>query len=110
MRLAGRVSLPPEGELSLGGRCRFTFHIYDTDRLELVGLDGLDRGVRVWLGPGPLPMALPGAEGLRVVPLERTARIEVGAPVRLNGKLVGSGIDVLHGDVIETGALRLEVA
>jgi hypothetical protein len=110
MRLAGRVALPAEGELSLGGRSRFSFRVHDLDRLELVGLDGLDRGLRVWLGPGPLPMTLPGAEGLRVVLLERTARIEVGAPVRLNGKLVGLGIDVLHGDVIESGALRLEVA
>ncbi len=110
-RLAGRVPLPHAGDLSLGEHCRLTLQIHGPDLLELACHDGLDRGLRVWLAPGPLPLsvALPGGEALRIVPAERTARIDLGAPVRLNGKLVGKGFDVLRGDIIQSGKLRLEV-
>jgi hypothetical protein len=109
-RLSGRVPLPPAGELSLGQRCHLAFQMHGPDLLELTCHDGLDRGLRVWLGPGPIPLsaALAGGEGLRIVPGERTARIALACPVRLNGKLVGNGFDVLRGDVIESGPLRLE--
>ncbi len=109
--MAARVPLPPAGELSLGERCRLSFQIHGSDLLELACLDGLDRGLRVWLGSGPLPLAaaLGGGEDLHVIPGERTTRMVLACPVRLNGKLVGKEIDVVHGDIIEAGALRLEV-
>jgi hypothetical protein len=109
-RLAGRVPLPPAGELSLGERCRLTFQIRGVDLIELACLDGLDRGLRVWLGPGPLPLvaAVVGGESLHIIPGERSARMVLASPVRLNGKLVGQGFDIIRGDVIEAGALRLE--
>jgi hypothetical protein len=111
-RLAGRVSLPPTGELSLGERCRLTFKVHGSGLLELESRDGLDRGLHTWLGAGPLPLApvLAGGDGLRIILDERSAHIEPACPVRLNGKLVGQSIDVLRGDLIESGDLRLEIA
>jgi len=109
-RLAGRVPLPPSGQLSLGQRCRLTFQVQHADLLMVNAPDGIDRGLRVWLGPGPLPLAaaLAGGEALHIIPGDRAAHIALARPVRLNGKLVGKGLDVLRGDVIETEGLRLE--
>jgi hypothetical protein len=107
-RLAGRVPLPPAGELILGQRCHLVFQTHGPDRIELACHDGLDRGLRAWLGPGALPLGVVGGEGLHIHPAERTARIDLDSPVRLNGKLVGNGFDVLRGDAIESGTLRLE--
>jgi len=105
-RLAGCLPLPPVGELSLGDSCRLSVRVHGAEVLELGGLNGWDRGLRAWLGPGALP--LPGAESLSVVPLDRAARINVTSPVRLNGKLVGTGFEVVQGDIIECGTVRLE--
>jgi hypothetical protein len=113
-----RAPLPlvGEGEIGLGEHCRLRFRVMAPALLELSGLTGIDRVLRALVGAGSLPvgLAVPGAAGLSLRLDGPTCRLE-RAPdtvVRVDGRLIGAGCDLLVGDVIELPAagLRLEVA
>jgi hypothetical protein len=113
--IAGRLPLRGEGELGLGEHSRLGFRTLAPHLVELRGLSGLDRALVAYVAGGllPLAVAVPGAEGLSLrfdgpaCRLERTP----GVALRVSGRLVGPGCDLLHGEVIEVAAtgLRLEV-
>lgn len=116
--VAGRLPLTGEGELGLGEHCRIRFRVSPAatpPAVELLGLTGLDRTLRAFVGIGaiPLSLVLPGAAGVAlrldgpVCRLERRAAVAV----RVAGSLIGAGCDLLHGDVVELpeAGLRLEV-
>jgi tetratricopeptide (TPR) repeat protein len=110
-RVSAPVPLPARGQLALGKHCRLDFATSETSLLELTGADGLDRGLRAFLGAGALPLAaaFPALAGLHVLPEERTARVECAQPARLSGQLVGPNFELLRGDVIEVAGQRLEI-
>jgi hypothetical protein len=112
--LAGRLPLHGEGQVGLGEHSRLGFRVVDASLVALTGLSGLDRTLRAFVGSGPVPLevAFTGTAGLSLrfdgpaCRLERTTNV----PLRVAGRLVGTGCDLLHGDVIEVGgSVRLEV-
>jgi hypothetical protein len=113
--IAGRLPLRGEGELGLGEHSRLAFRSLAPHLVEVRGMTGLDRALLALVAGGQLPLAaaVAGAEGLSLrfdgpaCRLERTP----GVALRVGGRLVGPGCDLLHGDVIEVAAtgLRLEV-
>lgn len=108
----GRLPLPPSGELTLGERCTIAFGEADSGALDLRGQAGIDRTLRALVAAGPVSLpAVPGAEGLRLRLEEDTCRLEwpPAVAVRLDGNLVGTGCDLLHGDVFEVGPARLRL-
>jgi hypothetical protein len=114
--IAGRLPLRGEGQVGLGEHSQLRFRAVTPAVVELTGLSGLDRALRAYVGSGPLPLAalVSGAEGLTLHfdgPACRLERIP-STSLRVGGRLVGAGCDLLHGDVIEVVAsgLRLEVA
>jgi hypothetical protein len=113
--LRGPVPLQGEGELGLGEGTRLRFRAVGAAAVELTGLSGLDRSLRAVVGVGALPLAtvLPAALGVALRLDGAGGRLE-RAPetvVRVDGRLIGAGCDLLTGDVIELPAagLRLEV-
>jgi hypothetical protein len=113
--IGGRLPLRGEGQVGLGEHSLIRFRAVTASTIELTGMTGLDRTVRAFVSSAALPLAtaVTGAEGLALrfdgpaCRLERTATTSV----RVGGRLVGAGCDLLHGDVIEVVAkgLRLEV-
>jgi hypothetical protein len=113
--IAGRLPLRGDGQFGLGEHGALRFRVIAPTLVELLGTSGLDRTLRAFVGQGALPLdaAFTGTAGLSlrfdgpVCRLERAAAVSV----RVAGRLVGSGCDLLHGDVIELVAsgLRLEV-
>jgi hypothetical protein len=109
------VPLAGEGEIGLGDHCQVRFRAASDELLELQGASGLDRTLWAVIGSSPvvpLGPALPAADGLTalfsgpVIRLQRAAE----ARVRVDGRLAGLTIDLLHGDRIELEAgLTLEV-
>ena len=65
------------------------------------------RGLSVRVSAGILPIA--GRLGLRF-DAGRPLAICDGEELRLNGQRVASGVQLLHGDVLEVGPVRVEVA
>jgi hypothetical protein len=110
-RISSRVPLPAQGQLALGEHCRLDFIIRGPDLLEITGAPGLDRGLHAFLSTGAIPLhaVFPAFNGLQVIPEERCARATCTQSVRLDGQLVGQSFELLHGDVMEMGGLRLEV-
>jgi hypothetical protein len=109
-KVSSRVPLPARGQLALGEHCRLDFATRGPTLLEMTGATGADRGLRIFLGASPIPLAVafPSLR-LHVSPGERCARMVCSESVRLAGLLVGRDFDLLHGDVIEAAGLRLEV-
>ena len=116
--IAGRLPLRGEGQLfvvGLGEHTQLRLRVVAPATVELTGLTGLDRTLRAFVSGGPLPLAavVSGAEGLSLRFDGPTCRLErvPAASVRVGGRLVGIGCDLLHGDVIDVVAsgLRLEV-
>jgi hypothetical protein len=113
--IAGRLPLRGEGQVGLGEHAALHFRALDPGTVALTGLAGLDRTLRAFVSAGPLALgaAVTGAEGLALRFDGRICRLERAAatPVRVAGRLVGGGCDLLHGDVIEVvgSGLRLEV-
>jgi hypothetical protein len=112
--LAGRLRLHGDGQVGLGEHGLLAFRLIESDLVALSGLSGLDRSLRAFVGSGPVPLevAFTGTAGLSLrfdgpaCRLERTSNV----PLRVAGRLVGTGCDLLHGDVIEVGGgVRLEV-
>jgi hypothetical protein len=113
--IAGRLPLRGEGQVGLGEHSQLRFRTVVAGTIELTGLTGLDRVLRAVVSAGPLPLwaAVSGAEGLSLRFDGPCCRLErsPATSVRVAGRLVGTGCDLLHGDVIEvvTAGLRLEV-
>jgi hypothetical protein len=114
--LGGQLPLRGDGEVGLGEHSVLRFRVISPALVEVKGTTGLDRTLRAFVSREPLPlsMVVGGAEGLMVrfdgpaCRLERTA----ATSVRVAGRLIGAGCDLLHGDVIDVveSRLRLEVA
>jgi hypothetical protein len=113
--IAGRLSLTGDGQVGLGEHSQLRFQVVGPATVALTGLTGLDRTLRAYVGSGPVQLgpAIAGAEGLALRFDGGTCRLErpLSLPVRVAGRLVGAGCDLLHGDVIEVlpSGLRLEV-
>jgi hypothetical protein len=113
--LAGKLPLRGEGQVGLGEHSLLRFRLVSAGTVELTGMTGLDRTLRAFVGSGTVALsaAFSGAEGLTMrfdgdaCRLERESRITV----RVAGRLVGIGCDLLHGDLVEvvSSGLRLEV-
>jgi len=113
--ITGRLPLRGEGQVGLGEHSQLRFRTVVPGTVELTGLTGLDRVLRALVSGGPVPLwaAASGAEGLSLRFDGPACRLErsPATSVRVAGRLVGTGCDLLHGDVIEvvSTGLRLEV-
>jgi hypothetical protein len=107
VRLAPGSILPlrHEGELGVGENCALKFRA-DQATLSLEVVRGLDRGMRVIASPSPIEVAgvaeLAFADG-------RPRLVTRGAACQLNGVLAGAPVQLIRGDVIDVGAVRIEV-
>ncbi|HEY0706664.1 MAG TPA: FHA domain-containing protein [Polyangia bacterium] len=107
--LAGAVPLRGEGDIELGLSCRLRFVARAETLIELSSEVGLDRGFWAMVGPPPIDLgAALGFEGplfleftSGVARLLRTPAVVV----RVGGKLIGPGCDLLRGDLIEVAGL-----
>jgi hypothetical protein len=116
-RVGAPLPLRGAGELGLGSGTTLRFTADDRSVM-LEGSGGLDRSLRALVGADSVPLAplFPGAEGLSLV-FAGGARLtrSPDVTVRVDGKFIGPGCDLLHGDVIETtgranvAPLRLEI-
>jgi hypothetical protein len=113
--IGGRLPLAGEGQVGLGEHGQLRFQLLAPGLVALTGLSGLDRALRAFVGSGSvaLELVVSGAAGLSLRFEGTVCRLEraITTPVRVAGRLVGTGCDLLHGDVIEvvTTGLRLEV-
>jgi hypothetical protein len=101
-RLAGTLSLPPAGELSVGELCTIGFRQEGTT-LELEIVRGMDRGLQLTAAPGTARIAEAGAP-LVTVSFGRDGRARIstaGRPLFLNGSSIGGALEPLVGDVLE---------
>jgi len=112
----GPVPLLGDGEIGLGEHCRLRFRAIGPALLEIIGITGIDRTLRAFVGAGALPLgpAFPGADGVSLRLAGAVCRLERNPEtvVRVDGRLIGAACDLLVRDVIElpeTG-VRLEVA
>jgi pSer/pThr/pTyr-binding forkhead associated (FHA) protein len=107
VRIAGELVLEGEGEIGLGEVCVIHFATHgDTLRLEVTR--GLDRGIQVTAGRGALDI-----EGVgEIYFIDGRPRLSPlgGRLVYLNGVHASSGIQLIHGDLVELGEERLEIA
>jgi hypothetical protein len=112
-RIESPIPLAGEGELAIGPGSALRFFASErTVRFE--GSRGLDRAMRAIAGIDPIPLELvaPELEGLSMAWPDGGARLlrRRETVARVSGQLIGPGLDLLHGDVVEIGAgLRLEV-
>jgi hypothetical protein len=108
------VPLRGAGELTLGPTTVLRFEA-TAGTVALAGANGLDRGLQALAGAAPLPFAslLPGTEGLAIEVAREVVRLRrrVDVAVRVDGHLIGTGCDLLHGDVVEVlrSGARFEV-
>jgi tetratricopeptide (TPR) repeat protein len=100
------LPLRHDGELGIGQHVRVQFRV-DEHELSLNVRTGMRRGLSVRVSAGILPIA--GRLGLRFED-GRPLAICDGEELRLNGQRVASGVQLLHGDVLEVGPVRAEVA
>lgn len=100
------LPLRHDGELGIGQHVRVQFRV-DEHELSLKVRTGMRRGLSVRVSAGILPIA--GRLGLRFED-GRPLAICDGEELRLNGQRVASGVQLLHGDVLEVGPVRAEVA
>jgi hypothetical protein len=115
--IRGQLPLSGEGEIRLGVHCLLRYRLLPPSPVELLGASGLDRALRALVGlasaPLPLPLVAPGSEGLALRFDGAVCRLEraTATPVRVDGRLIGTGCDLLHGDVVELldRGLRFEV-
>jgi len=126
IRLAGvrlesgaAVPLRGAGEIALGPTTVLRFEAAG-GTVKLEGTSGLDRGLQALVGPAPLAFAalLPGTEGLAIEVarehgVDHIVRLKrpIDVAVRVEGHLIGTGCDLLHGDVLEVlgSGARVEV-
>ncbi len=116
--VAGLVALPPRGELGLGQHV--SLHVvqaHEPERLELEVRRGLSRGLRAVVCETPLsllplfPDAETGDGELRLhFDAEGQPVLQASLELRLNGKRVAQGVQLLRGDQLTCGSgLTLEV-
>jgi hypothetical protein len=108
LRIAGALPLGESGELGLGELCTLGYRVVGGDTLELEVTRGLDRGLRVTAGYGPLAVEDVG----ELVFIDGRPRLSAigGRLLYLNGVHAAGAIQLIRGDVIELGEQRLEVA
>jgi hypothetical protein len=114
-RVDAPLPLRGTGELGFGDGTTLAFTA--TERTVLIeGRGGLDRSLRALVGADPVSLVamFPGADGLSLVFAGGGARLirRPDVAVRVDGKFIGPGCDLLHGDVLDIGSpatLRLEV-
>ncbi len=100
------LPLRHDGELGIGQHVRVQFRV-DEHELSLKVRTGMRRGLSVRVSAGLLPIA--GRLGLRFEDGRPLAFCD-GEELRLNGQRVASGVQLLHGDILEAGTVRVEVA
>jgi hypothetical protein len=104
--LGAPLVLPASGEIDLGVACHLGILHLAPLLWRMDGLAGLDRGLCVLVGAGPLPLALvdPAAADLAISFSRPTPRLIRGPDVvvRTAGRLVGTSFDLAHGDVFQT--------
>jgi FHA domain len=122
VRVAGARASEPlelrgEVEVALGSTTSLRLTPDAHARVVVRGREGLDRALVALVGRDPLDLSLviPEAEGLSLELAAGTARLvrRADVPVRVAGHFLGTGCDLMHGDVIELPgppALALEVA
>jgi tetratricopeptide (TPR) repeat protein len=106
LRVGGRIPLPGKGLIGLGDSCAVGFEVRE-ETLELEVAEGLDRGRKFALVDGRLPLA--GSPSALVFDPRGVARLVSSAPVMLNGNRTAEQIVLIEADVIEAGAVRIEV-
>jgi tetratricopeptide (TPR) repeat protein len=104
----GALPLVGRGEIGLGEICVIAFDAQPT-LLDLRVTRGLDRGLTVRASPQPLAVA--DAADLRFVDGRPRLSAREGQPLKLNGVRAGgpAGVQLIRADVVEIGAVRLEV-
>ena len=107
VRMAGPLPLSDGGELGLGELCLIRYLVRG-QTLELEVTRGLDRGLRVVAGRDALDVEGVG-ELLFIDGRPRLSPVG-GRLLYLNGVHAGGAVQLIHGDVIELGEQRLEVA
>jgi hypothetical protein len=107
LQLSEKATLPlrHEGELGIGQHLRMQFTV-ESSILSMQLRTGMRRGLNVRLSTEILP--LPGRLGLRFAAGRPVVQSE-SEELRLNGQRVPSGVQLIRGDVVEQGAVRLEV-
>ncbi|HEY2744555.1 MAG TPA: FHA domain-containing protein [Polyangia bacterium] len=106
VRISGTLPLVGDGDIGLGELCVVHF-AQAGDTLTLEVTRGLDRGLYVVAGRGALDV-----EGVgELMFIDGRPRLSPlgGRLLYLNGVHVSSGIQLIHGDVVELGEQRLEV-
>jgi hypothetical protein len=113
-RVEGRFALVGDGELGLGATTTLRYAAAADAPVVLRGVGGLDRELVALVGAAPVDLGAlwPAARGLALVPAGDGVRLVRAGDVvaRVGGHLVGTGCDLLVGDVVEVGPLALEVA
>jgi len=121
LTIDGALALVGEGEIGVGEHC--TLHFASGDELGLEVVRGLDRGMKLLASSRPFVLGAGFAAGvgagfeggtgpgfeLCFVDRRPRLRSRSGEPLRLNGRLAAAEIQILVGDVVELGPLRLEV-
>jgi FHA domain len=104
-RLAGPLAVRGEAEVALGTTTTLRLTPDPRGHAVIRGVAGLDRALLALVGHDPLELALviAGAAGLSLELAAGTARLvrRGDVPVRVAGHYLGTGCDLLHGDVIE---------
>lgn len=107
VRIAGALPLAGEGELGLGEVCLIRFSVAG-EILRLEVTRGLDRGLRLVAGRGPLE--IDDAAELEFLDGRPRLSPRGGRLLYLNGVHASGAVQLVHGDVVELGEQRLEVA
>jgi hypothetical protein len=107
VRIAGALPLGGEGELGLGELCAIRYTVAG-ETLCLEVTRGLDRGLRLVAGRGPLDVDDVGELEF----LDGRPRLSPrgGRLLYLNGVHASGAVQLIRGDVVELGEQRLEVA
>jgi hypothetical protein len=101
----GTLPLAGDGELGVGEHCGMRFS-GKGELLELEVTRGLDRGMRILASPKRFPIAGVADLGFTDGRPRLTAR---SGSLHLNGVHAGGDVQLIRGDLIELGALKIEV-
>jgi tetratricopeptide (TPR) repeat protein len=100
------VAIEGEGDLGIGEHCGLAFRVRES-RLELEVTRGLDRGLRVIASARSIDLGSTAELSF----VEGRPRISVrnGRSFQLNGVHAGAPVQLIRGDVVDVGELRIEV-
>ena len=102
----GTLPLDGDGDLGVGEHCGMRF-CARADVLELEVTRGLDRGLRILAGAKPFTIA--GVTELGFTAGRPRLSVRDGRALHLNGVHAGGGVQLLRGDVVEVGDVKIEV-